>query len=51
VKPFRIAHSPVFMSTDKNRKRWMGLSKVPRQDGPVLFVANHQYGKCSRDVR
>jgi hypothetical protein len=51
VKPFRIAHSPVFMSTDKNRKRWMGLSKVPRQDGPVLFVANHQFGKCSRDVR
>jgi pimeloyl-ACP methyl ester carboxylesterase len=45
VKPFRIAHSPVFMSTDKNSKRWMGLSKIPKQDGPVLFVANHQFRK------
>lgn len=45
VKPFRIAHSPVFISTDKNNKRWMGLSKVPKLDGPVLFVANHQFGK------
>jgi pimeloyl-ACP methyl ester carboxylesterase len=50
VKPFRIAHSPIFMSTDKNNKRWMGLSKVPRQDGPVLFVANHQFGKWSHSV-
>jgi hypothetical protein len=50
VRPFRIAHSPVFMSTDKNSKRWMGLSKIPKQDGPVLFVANHQFGKCSHDV-
>jgi pimeloyl-ACP methyl ester carboxylesterase len=50
VKPFRIAHSPVFMSTDKMRKRWMGLSKIPKQDGPVLFVANHQFGKYCRDV-
>jgi hypothetical protein len=49
-KPFRIAHSPVFMSTDKNSKRWMGLSKIPKQDGPVLFVANHQFGKCSYSV-
>jgi 1-acyl-sn-glycerol-3-phosphate acyltransferase len=49
-KPFRIAHSPVFMSTDKNSKRWMGLSKIPKQDGPILFVANHQFGKCSPDV-
>jgi pimeloyl-ACP methyl ester carboxylesterase len=50
VKPFRIAHSPVFMSTDKNGKRWMGLSKVPKIEGPVLFIANHQFGKCSHDV-
>jgi pimeloyl-ACP methyl ester carboxylesterase len=49
-KPFRIAHSPVFMSTDKNSKRWMGLSKIPKQDGPVLFVANHQFGKCNHSV-
>jgi pimeloyl-ACP methyl ester carboxylesterase len=45
VKPLRIAHSPVFMSTDKTGKRWMGLSKVPKIEGPVLFIANHQFGK------
>jgi pimeloyl-ACP methyl ester carboxylesterase len=50
VKPFRAAHSPVFISTDKNSKRWMGLSKIPKQDGPVLFVANHQFRKCNHRV-
>jgi pimeloyl-ACP methyl ester carboxylesterase len=45
VKGLQVAHSPVFISTDKNKKRWMGLSKVPKLDGPVLFVGNHQFGK------
>jgi len=45
AKTFRTALSPVFVSTDKNGKRWMGLSKVPKVDGPVLFVGNHQFGK------
>lgn len=45
VQPFRTAHSPVFVSTGSNGKRWLGLSKVPKVDGPVLFVGNHQFGK------
>jgi hypothetical protein len=48
VKPFRIAHSPVFASTDRNGKRWKGLSKVPMPEGPVLIVANHQFGTSCR---
>ena len=50
VAPQRVAHSPVFFSTDSNGKRWKGLTKLPtpRQgpyDGPLLFVGNHQFGK------
>mgnify|MGYP005849006153 CR=1 FL=1 len=46
VKQLRDIYSPVFFSTDARGKRWMGLSKVPREtDGPLLFVANHQFGK------
>lgn len=45
VKGLRGAYSPVFFSTDKRGKRWAGLSKIPRVDGPMLFVANHQFSK------
>ena len=46
VQPLRTAHSPVFFSTDEKGKRWLGLSKIPRSsDGPLLFIANHQFGK------
>ena len=50
VKPLRNIHSPVFFSTDTRGKRWKGLSKLPRPqtsngDGPILFVANHQFCK------
>ena len=50
VKPTRNIHSPVFFSTDVRGKRWRGLSKLPRPDasngeGPILFVANHQFCK------
>jgi hypothetical protein len=45
VKQLRNIHSPVFFSTDKAGKRWMGLSKLPREQGPLLFVANHQFSK------
>jgi len=43
VKPFRSAFSPVFFSADQAGKRWKGLGKIPRPDGPILFVANHQF--------
>jgi len=48
VEPMRVAHSPVFFSTDKSGKRWKGLLKVPvrrdlEQSGPLLFVGNHQF--------
>lgn len=37
--------SPVFLSTSPDGKRRKGLSAVPRnEEGPVLFVANHQFG-------
>lgn len=43
VKPFRIATSPKFFSTGLDGKRRLGLGQVPNnQDGPVLFVGNHQ---------
>ena len=45
VKPLRQAFSPIFFSTDKNGKRWKGLSKLPektRSTNPILFVGNHQ---------
>ncbi|CAB9515470.1 expressed unknown protein [Seminavis robusta] len=45
VKPLRNIHSPVFLSTDANGKRWRGLAKIPSpaNHGPILFVANHQF--------
>jgi len=42
VKPFRDLCSPQFFSTGSDGKRKLGLGKVPAQDGPLLFVANHQ---------
>ena len=44
VEPFRVAHSPVFFTTDNNGKRWKGLVKFPKKEGPILIVANHQFG-------
>ena len=48
VKPLRTAHSPVFFSTDEKGKRWRGLSKIPRPEGPLLFVSNHQFCKSAK---
>ena len=45
VVPSRTAHSPVFFSTDDKGKRWRGLSKIPRPEGSLLFVSNHQFGE------
>jgi pimeloyl-ACP methyl ester carboxylesterase len=45
VQPSRVAQSPVFFSTDRNGKRWKGLTKFPKVDGPLLIVGNHQFGK------
>lgn len=43
VKPQRERASPVFFSTDSvTGKRRKGLSLVPSNDNPLLFVANHQ---------
>jgi pimeloyl-ACP methyl ester carboxylesterase len=48
VQPFRGIFSPVYVSTDQNGKRWMGMSKIPRPSQaeskkPILFVGNHQF--------
>lgn len=46
VEPIRKFTSPVFFSTDKSGKRRKGLSHIPGSDeGPILFVANHQLCK------
>jgi len=45
VDPLRTIHSPVYFSSDEKGKRWMGLSKLPETEGPLLIVANHQFGK------
>ncbi|KAL3914406.1 MAG: hypothetical protein SGILL_006113 [Bacillariaceae sp.] len=42
VKQLEDAFSPVWMSTDSNGRRVRGLGNVPKQDGPILFVSNHQ---------
>jgi len=41
----RTLVSPVFLSTDSSGTRRKGISAVPNNnDGPILFVANHQFG-------
>jgi pimeloyl-ACP methyl ester carboxylesterase len=47
IKPLDDAFSPIYMSTDNNGRRSMGLENVPRE-GPLLFVSNHQLCKCAR---
>jgi pimeloyl-ACP methyl ester carboxylesterase len=42
IKPLDNAFSPIFMSTDENGKRSMGLGNLPKDQGPLLFVSNHQ---------
>jgi len=46
VTPFRKAVSPIFVSTDNQGKRYMGLSHIPNynDEKPIVFVANHQFG-------
>lgn len=43
VKPLRTVHSPIYFSTDEKGKRWRGMTKIPRPDGPLLVVGNHQF--------
>lgn len=46
IKIQRNLVSPVFVSTSGDGKRRKGLSALPgKEDGPLLFVANHQFGK------
>jgi len=42
VKQLEDAFSPVWISTNDQGERTMGLDNVPRDVGPVLFVSNHQ---------
>ena len=43
VKPTRERANPVFFSTDATTgTRRLGLSHVPRNDRPLLIIANHQ---------
>lgn len=41
IKPLEDAFSPVYISTDHEGKRAMGLENLPKE-GPLLFVSNHQ---------
>ncbi len=42
VKPLRMLTSPKFFSTNSDGIRKLGLGQVPKPEGPLLFVANHQ---------
>ena len=44
IDPLRRVHSPVFFSTDGKGKRWVGLSKIPVTESPLVIVGNHQFG-------
>ena len=44
VRPLEEAFSPIYISTDTNGRRTMGLNNLPRE-GPLLFVSNHQLCK------
>jgi pimeloyl-ACP methyl ester carboxylesterase len=44
VKPLADAFSPVFISTDSDGTRHMGLDNLP-EERPLLFVSNHQLCK------
>jgi pimeloyl-ACP methyl ester carboxylesterase len=46
IKPLRLLTGPVFFSTDEKGIRHRGLGLIPpKNGGPILFVANHQFGK------
>lgn len=46
IKPLRLLTGPIFFSTDEKGIRSRGLGLIPPQNGrPILFVANHQFGK------
>lgn len=42
VKQLEDVYSPVWMSTNGDGRRAMGLGNIPRGEGPILFVSNHQ---------
>jgi pimeloyl-ACP methyl ester carboxylesterase len=45
VKPLEQTFSPIFLSTNSHGKREMGIQNLPKEgldDGPLLFVSNHQ---------
>ena len=45
AKPLQDAHSPIFISTNEHGVRQLGIENIPRDDGPLVFVANHQLCK------
>ena len=51
VVPLRRLTSPIFFSTDDLGQRTRGLSRIPVTDeGPLLFVANHQLCKLIHEI-
>jgi pimeloyl-ACP methyl ester carboxylesterase/1-acyl-sn-glycerol-3-phosphate acyltransferase len=42
VKQLEDIFSPVWISTNSEGKRTKGLGNIPNDDGPILFVSNHQ---------
>uniref|UniRef100_A0A7S3Q0K0 AB hydrolase-1 domain-containing protein n=1 Tax=Chaetoceros debilis TaxID=122233 RepID=A0A7S3Q0K0_9STRA len=42
VKVLTDLVSPKFFSTNKKGKRSLGLGQIPKPEGPLLFIANHQ---------
>jgi pimeloyl-ACP methyl ester carboxylesterase len=45
VKFLEDSFSPIYISTDNNGKRFMGIDHLPKEEGPLLFVSNHQLSK------
>jgi hypothetical protein len=45
VKFLEDSFSPIYISTDINGERSMGLGHLPKEEGPILFVSNHQLRK------
>ncbi|KAG7353590.1 lysophospholipase [Nitzschia inconspicua] len=42
VKQLEDVFSPIWMSTSSDGRRAMGLGNIPKEQGPILFVSNHQ---------
>jgi hypothetical protein len=45
IKNLEDAFSPIYISTDSHGERSMGIDQLSKEEGPLLFVSNHQLCK------